>query len=82
VRLVQDLVFLEALDFTIPTEIAQRARAGAPSIEEAVWEAASQVGLEVVDYGSVVWHPLGTQVEVRLRSRAWRERAERQTVAR
>jgi hypothetical protein len=76
-RLVQDLVFLESLEFYVDGVEAAQAKAGTFSIGEAAVKVCELVGLELVDYDTVMWHPVRDRIRVELHSRAWRERWQR-----
>jgi hypothetical protein len=76
-RVVQDLIFVEQMTFTISATAATEAKRGTWSIAEGVQNACAAIGLELVDYDTVLWHPVGTQVRVELKSRAWRDRWKR-----
>jgi hypothetical protein len=95
VRLVQDLLFLEELDFGISLVDGARCLNTTKSMRDAAASACELVGLELVDYDSCVFRQVGIKIghhgigdpipltpswmSVRLRSRAWRERTERYT---
>lgn len=89
-RLVQDLIFLEQLDFAIPLIDAHRCQHTTKSWGAAAAMACELVGIELQDYHTAVFTPrvdgVGTAgvpisykawVDVSLRSKAWRERVER-----
>ena len=76
-RIVQDLLFLEELTFTVPAVDAAHAKAGTFSMGEAAANLCALAGLELVDYDTVRTIPVGQMVEVQLMARAWRERWQR-----
>lgn len=83
-RLVQDLIFLEQLDFAIPLIDAHRCQHTTKSWGAAAAMACELVGIELQDYHTAVFSPRASAgpysdivVEVSLRSKAWRERVER-----
>lgn len=94
-RLVQDQIFLEQLDFEISLEQGFRCIHTTKSMASGARAACEIVGLELIDYESCVFtpqqggiqnHGIGEVIPiklpymtVRLRSKAWRERAERFT---
>lgn len=84
-RLVQDLLFIETLDFVIALDDAHRFQQTARSWGEAAVEACAAVGIELTDWHTALFVPLPAVsvlmpinlCSVRLRSKAWRERTER-----
>lgn len=76
-RLVQDLLFAESLEFTVKALYANVARAGTFSMGEAAVNLCELVGLELVDYDTMMCHPKGDTVRVELHSRHWREHWQR-----
>ena len=76
-RIVQDLLFAEQLDFYVDAAAAAHARAGTWSIAEGAERLCALVGLELIDYETVMCHPIADRVKVELRSRAWGERWKR-----
>jgi hypothetical protein len=77
-----DLLFLESLDVRVTTEQGRRCLAASRSVEDSLRQALELVGLELVDYGTVQFRPTPKGYTVEARSKAWREKAERKTVAR
>lgn len=76
-RLVQDLIFLEALEFEVhPLGLAQ-AQAGTFSMGEVAANLCALAGLELIDYDTLRCRPVGLFVKVELMSKAWRERWQR-----
>lgn len=86
-RLVQDLVFLETLEFRLSIHDAAQVRV-AQSKEEVLRQAMVLVGLELIDYGSFTEEAVmlkgginlcGPEMKAvyRVYSKAYRERAER-----
>lgn len=87
-RLVMDLLFIEELDFQISLDQGMRCIHTTKSVEDAAARACALVGIELVDYHSCVFRAaqrglLGVtptveyRTDVKLRSKAWRERTER-----
>jgi hypothetical protein len=74
-----DLLFIEQLDFQITNAQAQRLLHTTKTIAEAAAGACALVGIELVDYHSMVFRPLedGKHTVVIGRSRAWCERMQR-----
>jgi len=81
-RLVLDVIFLEALDFQLDKTEWKRCQVER-SQEEVLRAALVLVGLELIDYGSFVAKPYGLlSVTIDVYSKAYRERAERATASR
>jgi hypothetical protein len=92
-RQVQDLLFIETLDFSLPLTKGEMCVRTARAMSEAALLACQLVGIELVDYESVLFVPhrytqahaqagvkaFQDETRVQLRSKAWRERVERQT---
>jgi len=76
-RLVQDLIFLEELEFRVGSVEAAQAKAGTFSVGEAAVNLCALAGLELIDYDTLMLHPVGTMVQVQLKAKAWRERWQR-----
>lgn len=81
-RLVMDLLFLETIDIKLTAAQGRRCMATAYSVEDSLRMALELKGIELIDYGTVVFVPTAVGYTVQARSKAWRERAERQTVQR
>jgi len=80
-RLVMDTLFLEELEFEIGRD-EWRYCSIKPSREESLRAALAKVGLELIDYGSYTTQPFGVlQTTVRVYSKAFRERLERDAMA-
>ena len=71
-----DLLFLETLIFKLPALSAFRYRATSRTLFDAAAAACEHVGLELIDYDSMVFCP-GDPATVILYSKAWRQRTER-----
>ena len=71
-----DTLFLEEMGFSIAQAEWNRCRVN-PSFEEALRAAMVLVGIELIDYGSFIAIPGGSRTQVRVFSKAYRERAER-----
>lgn len=93
-RLVMDVLFLESLEFTLPILTYAPCRV-APSMEEILRSAMVRAGIELIDYGSftaTTVMPAATNggiidgnlatVEFAVFSKAYRERTERNAMAR
>lgn len=78
-RQVQDLFFLESLEFRVDELSAARAKAGTFSMGEVAINLCALAGLELVDYDTIMMQPSpgSAFVHVQLKSRAWRERWQR-----
>lgn len=76
-RLVMDLLFVEELEFAIPTQPEGAQLAQTWSREEALTQACAAAGLELVDYGSGHWLNQGTRTRVFLYSKAWLDKSRR-----
>lgn len=78
---VMDLLFLEELEFEVPTIVANRATATQASLSLAIKAICEHVGIELVDYDRMIVRPglpLGVSTSlVRVFSKAYREKAER-----
>jgi hypothetical protein len=82
VRLVLDLLFIETIDFTLTIPEGNRCQATGRTMEDSFRYALELKGIELMDYGSVQFVRTPTGYSVQGRSKAWRERTERQTVPR
>lgn len=74
-----DLLFLESIDFFVDETTGRRCMATAPTIEDSFRMALETVGIELDSYGTVQFVPTKGGFTVQGRSKAWREKAERQT---
>jgi hypothetical protein len=77
-----DLLFLEELDVKLNAAQGRRCMATAYSVEDSLRMALEIKGIELVDYGTVVFVPTAHGYTVQARSKAWREKAERKTAPR
>lgn len=77
-----DLLFLEAIDFKVDEATGRRCMATAQCIEDSFRLALETVGIELDSYGTVQFVPVKGGFIVQGRSKAWREKAERQTQSR
>ena len=77
--MVLDQLFVEQLDFYLPAEVARRCMQVNKTVADAFREACSLVGLELIDYWSVVFReePKNHRTLIMGRSKAWCERAKR-----
>ena len=76
-RMVQDLIFLEELEFDVhPLGMAQ-AQAGTFSMGEVAMNLCAIAGLELIEYDTIRTRPAGLFVKVELKAKAWRERWQR-----
>lgn len=82
-RLVLDVMFLETLQFRMLVD-HYRVCAIAPSREEVLRRCLESKGIELIDYDSWTVQPLGStqMIDIRVYSRAYRERLERATASR
>lgn len=76
-RIVQDLIFLESLEFEVHPLGAAQARANTFSMGEVAMNLCAIAGIELIDYDTVRTRPVGLFIKVELKSRAWRERWQR-----
>lgn len=76
-RIVQDLLFLEELEFCVHSLGVAQAKAGTFSMGEVAANLCAIAGLELVDYDTIRLNPSGAFVKVELKARAWRERWQR-----
>lgn len=74
---MQDLLFIEELDFYVPAVDAAQAKGGTFSMGEAAVKICALAGLELIDYDTIMLHPIGETVKVQLRAKAWRDRWQR-----
>ena len=72
-----DLLFIQTLDFSVPIADGMRFLHCTKTLADAFREACALVGIELVDYHSVIFTPAGARMLVAGRSKAWCEKMQR-----
>ena len=71
--LVFDTLLCDSIDFSLPRASTQ----GYASIEDAAKAFCAEIGIELIEYGTLILIPAGDRMVIQLRGRRWVEQQRR-----